>query len=254
MLPRPAQYLLRFDDLCPTFSRTGWMRFKAIVDEFNLKPILGVIPDNRDSELTVESPDPRFWDEMRSMESSGCAIALHGYRHLCDSPHSGLIPLHRHTEFAGVEEETQRAWIRNGIDILHSHRLSPRLFIAPRHGFDRATLKALKAEGLPYISDGFARAPFVKHGVCWIPQQLWRPVEKQMGLWTICIHPNTSGNSLARSLRSFVEQNAQSFTSLDRVIKEFTIAPLPPAERIYSAIALWRNQLRRQRRRYMRAN
>jgi len=233
--------------------RIGWKRFREIIEEFDLKPILGVIPDNRDSELTVENSDPGFWDEMRAMEKAGATIALHGFQHLCESPNPGLIPLHRRTEFAGVEEATQRTWIRSGLEILRSHRLNPRIFIAPRHGFDRATLKVLKTEGLPYISDGFARTPFVKHGVCWIPQQLWRPVEKPAGLWTICIHPNTSGNSLARNLRTFVQQHAQNFTSFDRITKEYSMTPLAPVERAYAALALLRNRLKRQRRRYPRA-
>ena len=70
MIPRPARYLLRFDGLCPTMSRPNWDRIQAIVDEFNIRPILSVIPDNRDNRLLIESPDPEFWDLMRSMETS----------------------------------------------------------------------------------------------------------------------------------------------------------------------------------------
>jgi predicted deacetylase len=253
MMPRPAQYLLRFDDLCPNLSRAGWERFKAIIDEFGIKPILAVIPDNRDSDLTFESSDPAFWEEMRTMEEAGATIALHGYQHLCDSPDPGLVPLHRKTEFAGVPESTQGEWLRAGLEILRDQKLTPKLFVAPRHGFDRATLRALKRAGIPYLSDGFARVPCMRSGVTWIPQQLWLPAEKSGGIWTICIHSNSAGSSVVRKLRSFLEQHVKQFTSFDRVVSEFPAGPLAPSERIYEAIAMWRTRLARQRRRRARA-
>jgi predicted deacetylase len=85
MAMRPAQYLLRFDDLCPTMSRSGWQRFEALIDEFGVRPMLAVVPDNGDPELEVEDADAEFWAKMRAREAEGAAIALHGYRHVCAS-------------------------------------------------------------------------------------------------------------------------------------------------------------------------
>src|SRR5271165_6997866 len=106
MVPGPARYLLRFDDLCPTVSRTRWQRFQPLIEEFGIRPILAVIPDNQDYKLEQSQPDPEFWSQMRRMEASGATIALHGYRHLCTSEGVSLVPLHRNTEFAGVPEDT----------------------------------------------------------------------------------------------------------------------------------------------------
>ena len=36
MIPSPAQYLLRFDDLCPTVFRPRWQRFLPLIEEFEL--------------------------------------------------------------------------------------------------------------------------------------------------------------------------------------------------------------------------
>ena len=85
---------------------------------------------------------------MRSLQTAGATIAMHGYRHLCTSRGKSILGLHQETEFAGVEESQQRQWIRSGLAILRGHGLSPRLFVAPRHGFDRSTLRALAGEGL----------------------------------------------------------------------------------------------------------
>jgi predicted deacetylase len=249
MIPKPAQYLLRFDDLCPTVSRTRWQRFLPLIEEFGIQPILAVIPENLDHELQHSPPDPEFWARIRAMEAAGATIALHGYRHLCTSEGSSLLPLHRHSEFAGVPEEIQLQWIRAGLAILRGHGLNPRIWVAPRHGFDDGTLWALAAEGIKAISDGLARVPFTRGGLTWIPQQLWEPVEKSKGLWTICVHANTAHEPLVVRLRAFLCKHSAQFTSVDRVLAEFKPAELGPVERLYEAFELWRVQASRRRKR-----
>jgi len=133
MMPVTAQYLLRFDDLCPTLLRRRWERFVPLIEQFGIRPILAVVPDNMDRELNVSRPDPAFWEQMRALETAGATIALHGYRHVCKSSGESFVPLHRHSEFSGVPEETQRAWIHAGLEILRGHGLNPRVFVAPCH-------------------------------------------------------------------------------------------------------------------------
>jgi hypothetical protein len=162
-----------------------------------------------------------------------------------------LLALHRKSEFAGVPEATQREWIHDGLGILRGHRLNPRIWVAPRHGFDMRTLQALRSEGINLLSDGFARVPFIRDGITWIPQQLWAPVDKPKGLWTICIHSNTAHGTLVDQLRGFLGQHAAQFTSVDRVVKELRPSMLGPAERIYEAIALWRARGSRMKKRLL---
>ena len=251
MIPKPAQYLLRFDDLCPTMSRARWERFVPLIEEFGIRPILAVVRYNRDPALQVSPADPEFWGQMRRMEAAGATIALHGYRHLCDRRGRSLLPLHRHSEFAGVSEETQQRWIGTGLGILRDNGLNPKLWVAPFHGFDANTLSALREEGIDMLSDGLARVPFIRGGVTWIPQQLWAPVDKPKGLWTICIHSNTAHGTLVDQLRGFLGQHAAQFTSVDRVVKELRPSMLGPAERIYEAIALWRARGSRMKKRLL---
>jgi len=244
MIPRPAQYLLRFDDLCPTHSRERWRRFTPLLAEFGIRPILAIVPDNRDPALDVSPPDAEFWDEMRALQSAGAAIGLHGYRHVCASRGRSLVPLHGRTEFAGVEEATQRAWIRAGIAILRGHGLDPSIWVAPRHGFDRATLRVLRQEGIGFVSDGFARRPFVRGGLTWIPQQLWAPEAKQSGLWTICLHANTAADSFVEQLRGFLGRHARQFTSVTGIAAEPEPAPLSFMDEMQAKAALRRVRAR----------
>jgi len=226
-----------------------WQRFLPLIEEFGLRPILAVIPDNQDAELILSPPDPEFWARLRAMEAAGATIALHGYRHLCASRGESLLPLHHLSEFAGVPHVTQQRWIREGRRILRGQGLNPTMFVAPRHGFDHATLRALRKEGIPLLSDGFARVPFERGGITWIPQQIWRPVEKSSGLWTICIHSNFTHAKQVDELRAFIRDHAAQFTSVDRVLAEYPSAELGLTERLYEAWALWRAQVRRARRR-----
>jgi len=252
MMQGQAQYLLRFDDLCPTVCPTRWQRFETLIGEFGIQPILAVVPDNLDPELMFAPADPAFWQRMRAMEAAGATIALHGYRHACASHGRSLVPLHRDSEFAGAPKETQRAWIHAGLGILRGHGLNPRIFVAPRHGMDRATLRALRAEGITLISDGFARIPFIRGGVTWIPQQLWTPMEKSRGLWTICMHSNTASDTLADDLRGFLEMHAGQFTSVDRVLAEGDPAKVDWTERLYAALLLGRTRFAQFRKRQQR--
>ena len=240
-----AQYLLRFDDLCPAMNRGRWERFLPLIRRFGIQPVLAVVPDNRDPELRFRPDDPGFWDEMRSLETAGASIGLHGFRHLCRSSGRSLLPLHNRTEFAGVSRDLQREWIRTGLTVLRGHSLQPRVWVAPRHGFDSVTLDVLREEGIALISDGFAAQPFRSGGVTWVPQQLWGPVVKKSGLWTICIHANSATEALVTSLEDFLERFSAQFTSLDRVVEEWPIADRSIPDRIFHARMLSRIRLAR---------
>jgi predicted deacetylase len=244
-LPAPAQYLLRVDDLCPTTNAERWRRLCELMDAFSLRPILAVVPENRDPELAVSPPNPNFWRQMRERQAGGATVALHGYRHACTQKGRSLVPMHRYSEFAGVSLEEQSRWINCGLAILRSHGLEPRLWAAPRHGFDRNTLRALRRAGIEYLCDGLGRVPVRRDGMVWIPQQLWRPAEKTSGVWTICIHPNTMTDSDADELRSFLNTHVAQFTSFERVIREWADCRPSLRERGWEVTRIARMILRR---------
>lgn len=248
MRKTPAQYLLRFDDLCPAMDRAAWERFLPLIRRFGIKPILAVVPENRDAELERGPADAGFWDEMRGLQAEGATIGLHGYRHLCEATGRSLIPPHRKTEFAGVAEPVQREWIAAGLEILRGHGLEPRIWVAPRHGFDRATLAALRDEAVEIISDGFAARPFREQGAVWIPQQLWGPAQRRSGLWTICVHANSATDQAVGELEDFLGLFGAQFTSVDRVLAEWPIRERSVGDRWFHTRTAWRMWLRRLRR------
>ena len=54
--------LIRFDDICPTMDYKQWNKAVEVLDKYHIKPLIGVIPDCKDPELSIESPREDFWE------------------------------------------------------------------------------------------------------------------------------------------------------------------------------------------------
>lgn len=161
--------LIRFDDICPTMNFEKWEMALKILKKYNIKPLLGVIPDCQDSDLKIESEHPEFWETMRNLQKEGYTLAMHGCSHLCESSCHGIVNYGIGSEFAGYDFETQFNKIAHGKEILENHGIYTDVFFAPRHSYDTNTLKALAACGFKYVSDGKSRKPFCRNGVICIP-------------------------------------------------------------------------------------
>ena len=198
-----ARYLLRIDDACPTMDRRKWQLVEDLCDNFSIKPLVAIVPDNQDLDLLCGIPDLNFWDKVRSWQAKGWTIAMHGYQHEMHHTKSKLVlPFYERSEFAGLSFELQAEKIRRSWEIFASERVLPTAWIAPAHCFDLLTLQAVRAESpIRVISDGIARDQYYYEGFYWVPQQLWGLVEKRSGLWTVCLHPNTMTEQHIDSLR-----------------------------------------------------
>jgi predicted deacetylase len=216
-----AQYLVRFDDVCPTMDRACWARNEALMRRFGVKPIVAVVPDNRDPDLVREPEDPGFWKHMKKLQADGWTIGLHGFRHQQEGRGGGIVPLHQRSEFAGLPEREQREKLERGLEILRGHGLEPAVWVAPWHGFDAVTLRLLKELGIGVVSDGLSVFPYASHGMLWLPQQLWGAEERTRGVWTILIHPNTQTNAAFAHLEQFVATHAQAFATVEQMRGEF---------------------------------
>ena len=56
-----AKYLIRLDDACPQMHHEKWNKIEEIFDFYNIKPIVAIIPDNKDKTLNIKDEDPNFW-------------------------------------------------------------------------------------------------------------------------------------------------------------------------------------------------
>src|SRR5215469_15652864 len=104
-----AQYLIRFDDICPTMNWSVWNEVEQILVSAGVKPILAVVPDNQDPQLSVCEPKALFWDEVRRWQKRGWTIGLHGYQHLPVVQNGGILNLNQWSEFSGLGFHEQLA-------------------------------------------------------------------------------------------------------------------------------------------------
>ena len=161
--------LIRFDDICPTMDYQQFERALKILNKYNIKPLLGVIPDCEDKDLLIDKPHKDFWQYMKALEMAGYTLAMHGYKHVFDSNARGKVNMGYHSEFAGHSYPIQYKKISQGKAVLKEHGIDTDIFFAPAHSYDDNTLMALAKNGFKYISDGRSNKPFLIHDIISIP-------------------------------------------------------------------------------------
>jgi predicted deacetylase len=183
--------ILRFDDLCPTVNWQIWDPLEELLIEFGIKPIISVIPDNRDKALILGRPGVDFWGRVQSWQQRGWTIGLHGYQHCYLTKEAGMYGRAARSEFAGLPYEVQEIKLQNAVRIFHQHGVKPEVWVAPAHSFDSDTIEILLSLGVHIINDGYALYPYAdEQGVVWIPQQVGRFRKLPVGIWTVCFHFN----------------------------------------------------------------
>lgn len=209
------QFLIRLDDACPTMEQERWARMERLLDKYDVKPLVGVIPNNQDPDQILSETDIQFWDKIHDWQNKNWEIAMHGFNHLLDSKCGGINPIWESSEFAGVPLEKQKIKIREGLKIFHSHNIFPKYFFAPCHTFDNNTLKALKEESdIRVISDTIGLQPYRCDDFIFIPQFGGRGRKLPLpGIFTFCFHPSTMSEKQFDDLEQFIRESKDSIVS-----------------------------------------
>jgi predicted deacetylase len=217
-----ARYIVRFDDICPTLNWDVWAGVEEVLLRTRIRPLLAVIPDNRDESLRIRPPRADFWDQVRDWQARGWTIGMHGYQHRYVTRDSGMYGWNRRSEFAGLSLSEQHDKIQNSLAIFEQEGVRPEVWVAPNHSFDQTTVAALKESGLRVISDGLSLYPYVDgDGMMWIPLQLWGFRPRRVGVWTVCQHPNKWTNGKLDEFSKAVTLHAGRITDFNTVRERF---------------------------------
>jgi len=195
-----------------------WTEIEAILVQRRLKPILAVVPDNRDPVLQVDSPAEDFWDRVRVWQDLGWTIALHGFEHRYVSRNAGLAARRKASEFAGLPRAEQEDKLRQALEIFRREGVNSRVWIAPSNTFDTTTVELLPRFGIQIISAGYFQFPYIcRRGVTWIPQQMhyFRPAPS--GVWTVCYHHNRWDSSRIAKFREDVDHYRANISALEQI-------------------------------------
>ncbi len=233
---RGAEYLLRFDDICPTMNWSMWRQIESELVKLQIRPILAVVPDNRDPVLRVGPAERGFWSLVRDWQRLGWTIALHGYQHRMVTLNSGLLGKNRYSEFAGLPETQQRHKLNQALSIFAEEGIHTEMFVAPAHSFDQATLRAVRAVGLSLISDGYSLYPHLDaNGLCWIPQQLTKLTPKHRGVWTVCMHMNSWSQDFCDRFRAAAAAFRPAITDTSSVVARYGGRRIQWIDRVHAA-------------------
>lgn len=205
-------YIMRLDDACEKMNVENWEKIERLLDKYNIKPIVGIIPKCRDKDMDKYPYNDKFWSKVKSWETKKWIIALHGYEHIFHTKNGGINPINNYSEFAGVPLEEQKKKIEKGIKIMEKNGIAPKVFFAPAHTFDRNTLLALKAKSnIRIISDTIAHDKYEDEEITFIPQQSGRVRNLPFKIVTFCYHPNLMSDKDFSELENFLKKNRIKF-------------------------------------------
>lgn len=208
-----AKFIFRLDDICPDMNYKNFQRIRDIFIKYNIKPIIGVIPDCKDELLKKQAQEnsieaDRFWKEIKELQDiNGWEIALHGYDHVYINKNSGIFKTNNRAEFAGLPYELQEEKIKKGKMILESKGLEIKAFMAPSHSLDWNTIKALKQNEIYAVTDGISAFPYVKNDMLFIPQISSWPKKRMFGVDTICFHINCWTDKMFIDLENYLQHH-----------------------------------------------
>lgn len=214
-----TRYILRLDDASPYRDIRNWDRIEAMLDQFGVRPIVGIIPDNQDPSFRCYARDERFWDRAQNWQAKHWGMAMHGCDHLYISDCGGINPVNARSEFAGLPLGQQEAKIEKGLAILTRQGITPEVFFAPGHTFDDNTLLALKNRSqIRIISDTVATEIYFRDGFYFIPQQAGAVRNLPLKTVTFCYHPDTMTEAAFHELQRFLQMHGNRFVALSDLV------------------------------------
>lgn len=216
---------IRMDDITPDMDWAKFLRFKELCDRYQVRPLIGIVPENQDPMLKMDESREDYWDYLLTLQKEGWVLAQHGATHVYQTKKKGCFPLNAISEFAGLPYEIQYEALKKGKEILQSHGIDTDIFMAPAHSYDKKTIKALKNLGFTKMTDGFGNRPYAWKGLTFYPISFKQStsLKKTKGFTTFVIHANTMNDKdFGRYEQLFQKEQSRliSFTEYEKVQPE----------------------------------
>ncbi len=213
--------LIRFDDIAENMNWNLMEKCEKLFDQFNIKPVLGVIPNNKDKELLSYPFKNDFWKTVKDWQSKGWEIAMHGYNHLyeIETNKKDFFKYGGKSEFYGQSLESQSSKIKDGLKIFQKNNIKIRTFFSPNHTYDKNTFEALKLNNINEIIDGYGLKPYLENDIKFIPQLFYKNFFLPFGLQTTQIHLNYWNDNDYKNFSKLVIKYKKDIISYDEAIK-----------------------------------
>ena len=213
--------LIRMDDIAENMNWQLMERCEILFKKYNIKPLLGVIPNNQDKELFNYQKNEKFWDKIRDWQNQGWEISMHGFSHVYDknTNKGDYFKYGGKSEFCGHDLEIQKIRIKNGIKKFSEEKIKIRSFFAPNHTYDVNTFKALKEFGIDNIIDGYGLFPYTEKELNFIPQLFYKEIMLPFGIQATQIHLNYWKEKDFNKFEEFINKNHNKIISFENALE-----------------------------------
>lgn len=212
--------LIRLDDIAENMNWDLMEQSEALFDNYKIKPVLGVIPNNQDKDLLSYPKKSDFWKIVKNWKSKGWEIAMHGLTHVYDKEtnKNDFFRYGGKSEFYGHSLEVQTERIKKGLKIFNEKEIEIKSFFAPNHTYDLNTFDALKNCGIEEVIDGYGLIPYEEKNIKFIPQLFYKIYALPFGIQSTQIHLNYWNQKDFDKFKIFVEKNKRFFITYEQAI------------------------------------
>jgi len=217
-----TKILIRLDDIAENMNWGLMKKSELLFEKYGIKPVLGVIPNNKDNKLLSYPKKNDFWNQVRIWRDKGWEIAMHGSTHVYDKicENKDYFGYSGESEFCGHSLETQTSKIKIGLKKFNDEKIEIRSFFAPNHTYDNNTFVALKNSGINEIIDGYGLMPYTEKGLKFIPQLFYKIFMLPFGIQTTQIHLNYWNQKDFDIFEKFIIKNSNKIISYDQALEK----------------------------------
>ena len=110
--------LIRMDDISENMNWSLMDKCESLFDKYKIKPLLGIIPINKDPDLLKYPYNSKFWERVADWKNKGWEITMHGFNHLYTQNSDNKKDIFNYggnSEFYGLEYSEQLSKIQSGL-------------------------------------------------------------------------------------------------------------------------------------------
>lgn len=220
-LSKNTGILIRIDDVAENMNWKLMKKCEVLFDQYNIKPLLGVIPNNKDIELLKYEKIDAFWEKVRGWQKKEWEISMHGLTHIYDqeTKKKDYFNYGGRSEFCGHNFETQVSRIKNGLKKFNEENIKIKSFFAPNHTYDKNTFKALSNCGIENVIDGYGLIPYTEKDINFIPQLFYKEIMLPFGIQSTQLHLNYWQEKDFVNFEKFINKNYRKIISFNEAVQ-----------------------------------
>ena len=215
--------LIRIDDIAENMNWKLMKKSELLFEKYLIKPVLGVIPNNKDNGFLAFPKKDGFWDQVRAWKDKGWEIAMHGYTHVYDKMCKKSDDYFNYgggSEFFGHSLETQISRIKSGLKKFQDENIKIRTFFAPNQTYDKNTFIALKNCGINQVLDGYGLMPYIEDEIKFVPQLFQKVILLPFGIQSTKLHLNEWKEKDFENFEKFINKNSKKIISYDQALQK----------------------------------